>query len=260
MIDNTFRESINKISDELLKNGVVCIKNFFSESEQIMIQEWAKRLENLPEVTGKYMKYYETSNNNNILSRIEYFVNYNSDIEHFLKYKINPILNDLCRKNMTLFKDKLNWKMGGGNGFKPHQDHPAWDDLEPPIFYSVAISADISNIDKGCLQFSKKENSILPYNTDGILPNISNNLDFKYVETTPRDLVIFDSFTPHKSDKNITNDSRRIFYFTYNSTSEGDFYEEYNKNKRSQFPPNIERDGNKVYDNKYNLANPIRKN
>ena len=40
---------------------------------------------------------------------------------------------------MSLFKDKLNWKHPGGKGFKPHQDHPAWNDFNPDIFYSVAF-------------------------------------------------------------------------------------------------------------------------
>ena len=30
---------------------------------------------------------------------------------------------------MLLFKDKMNWKYPKGDGFKAHQDHPAWNDF-----------------------------------------------------------------------------------------------------------------------------------
>ena len=60
------------------------------------------------------------------------------------------------KKDMFLFKDKINWKMPGGGGFEPHQDHPAWDDFKSDIF-GIANEADNSTIDKGCLQFADKE-------------------------------------------------------------------------------------------------------
>ena len=61
---------------------------------------------------------------------------------------------------------------------------------------------------------------------------------------------MFNSFVPHKSDNNNSENSRRIMYLTFNNKSEGDYYENYNKNKRKYFPPNK--------DNKYNLGNPMK--
>lgn len=248
---------ILNIKTKLKNNGMVCIKNFFNKKESYLIQKWAHQLEELPEVKNEYMKYYENINSQKVLSRIEYFSKYNNDINNFLKFKITPFLEQILEKDMFLFKDKINWKMPGGGGFEPHQDHPAWDDFKLDIFYSIAISADNSTIDKGCLQFADKESIILENTFSGIKPEISKYLNFKKYETTPRDLIIFDSFIPHKSESNITDETRRIFYFTY---AEKDFYEEYNQKKRTECPPNIERDSNKTYNNKYNLANPISLN
>ena len=59
--------------------------------------------------------------------------------------------------------------------------------------------------------------------------------------------------------ENNTQESRRIFYFTYNYAKEGSFYYKYLRRKRIEFPPNIERDSEIKYEGtKYNLANPLR--
>ena len=64
-------------------------------------------------------------------SRIEYFINYHDKLKLLLDNKLIPLVNDICGTEMCLFKDKLNWKYGGGAGFKAHQDQPAWSDFKP---------------------------------------------------------------------------------------------------------------------------------
>ena len=72
------------------------------------------------------------------------------------------------------------------------------------------------------LQTNKFEDNTVGYNllsydknTSGkISQDVEDKLKWEKIETTPRDLVIFDSYVPHRSDKNTTNNSRRIFYFT----------------------------------------------
>ena len=93
-------------------------------------------------------------------------------------------------------------------------------------------------------------------NTSGkISQEIEDKLEWEKIETTPRDLVIFDSYVPRRSDKN-ANNSRRIFYFTYNL--ESDYFDLYLSKKRLEFPPDIEREEGKEYKsigNKYNCIN-----
>ena len=167
---------------------------------------------------------------------------------------------------MLLFKDKLNWKYGNGKGFKPHQDHPAWVDFKPDRYISVAIFANKCTKENGCLEFGisgSRINSICEYNKNGlgeILPDIENSLKWTPATSTPRDILLFDSFVPHRSKDNRTCSPRRIFYFTFNEEKYGDLYENYLTQKRKEFPPDIERIGDnlvKIEGNKYNLANPM---
>ena len=217
-------------------------------------------MENLPEEYGKWMIYYETRNNKNFKSRIENFTYYHQDINEFVEEKITPVLSLICDKEMILFKDKINWKLSKGDGFIAHHVQAAWSDFNIERFYSVALFAGPSIKENGCLQFVTDENNIGLLSKDGCLPQeIEKKFNWEYFETYPRDLLIFDSYIPHKSDKNNSGNSRSIFYFTFNSLEEGNFYTEYVKKKRQHFPPPNER-GDKsvnIENNKYNLGNPL---
>jgi len=159
-----------------------------------------------------------------------------------------------------LFKDKINWKLSGGDGFKAHQDHPAWNDFDISRFYSVALFGNKCTIENGCLEIVKNKNNVGLLNESGcISKEIENDMEWEYLETTSNDLLIFDSFIPHRSDKNNSCNSRSIFYFTYNKLTEGDFHSKYVENKRKHFPPPNERENLNINidNNKYNLGNPL---
>lgn len=255
------RLNLIKYRKLLEKNGYIKIDNFFSYSQSKNLLSYFDEIESLKEQKNKYMIYYEDENSKK-KSRIEYFYKYHNGIYNFIYKNLNPFINTLVGQNQVLFKDKMNWKFPGGNGFKAHQDHCAWNDFNLSIFHSIALSGNISNKENGCLQFSNynsKEILDQSNNLGEINDNIDKELKWEYVESNPRDLIVFNSFVPHKSDNNNSNNSRRIMYLTFNNESEGDYYEDYNKNKRKYFPPNIERD--KIYnykDNKYNLGNPMK--
>lgn len=247
-----------------LNNGYIHITNFFSEEEVAIIKNIINKLYQYPEVPGKYMKYYETINNSRQLARIEYFINYNQNIRHLIQNKVHPFINTLCGESMVLFKDKLNWKLAGGNGFKAHQDYPAWSDLPPKYYLTAAMFGDKCTVENGCLEMvsGMHRNGILPNTYDkggGIDDNVVRSLNWNPILSDVRDLVVFDSYTPHKSEANTSKDARRILYFTFNKESEGNYYETYFKKKREMLPPDIEKDPSKDYNinNKYNLANPI---
>ena len=241
----------------LEKNGYLLLKDFFNTEQVNQINKFKSELEYLKEEKGKWMIYYEEKKNKTLKSRIENFVNYNENIKNFLNKYVIPLLNNICETEMVLFKDKINWKYPNGDGFKAHQDHPAWNDFEISRFYSVAIFCSTCTIENGCLQIAKEQNNVIL--NDGCIPkNIEEELNWEYIETTPVDLLIFDSYLPHKSDKNISNNERSICYFTFNKLEEGDHYEKYVENKRKYFPPPNERTNNiAIENNKYNLGNPL---
>ena len=67
------------------------------------------------------------------------------------------------------------------------------------------------------------------------------------VPTAPGDVLFFDSYAPHASKPNLTDEPRRILYLTYNAASDGDHRARYYADKRATFPPDIERDPDVAY-------------
>lgn len=246
------------------KNGYVLINNFFSEEEAKLICSYADELDSWKEEKGKWMIYFEkTSSDEKRKARIENFLSYHEGVKKLYTEVIYPKLETLTGHKLSLLKEKLNFKKGYAKGFKAHQDHPAWTDFESSLYISVAMFANNSTILNGCLEFAhgNRYKNVLLNNKENlgeIKKEIEELLNWGYVETTPRDLVIFDSFVPHRSGHNRTFEERRIFYFTHNLESYGNYYDDYIVNKRKNFPPDIERDGDiDIKNNKYNLANPI---
>ena len=254
---------MEKYRDIFNKNGYVVIKNFFSEEDASKIEEYANELEKWEEQKYKWMIFFE-NNEEKIKSRLENFIYYHDDLKKFITTRVKDAVDDMYNKKMVLFKDKLNWKYGGGKAFKAHQDHPAWTDFEPDRYMTVALFANKTTIDNGCLEFgyrNSKITSLCKYNNNGqgeLDSKVEQELNWKLEETTPRDLLFFDSFVPHRSDSNKTDSSRRIFFLTYNEEKFGNLYGEYLIKKRTCFPPNIERKHVvNMNGNKYNLADPI---
>jgi len=272
-------EFLESYREEFEKQGFVLIKDFFTENGSHDVIRFSNEIEQWDEQAYKWMIYYEsnaktntetnteTKNNTKVKARLENFLKYHPELNEFYKKKVVPTVEYIYGNKVNLFKEKMNWKNGRGKGFKPHQDHPAWIDFPSNRFVSTALFANKTTVDNGCLEFGKNNEKFRIHHTldnnkdttGEICPAIVNNLIWSAVTTTPRDLLIFDSYAPHRSGTNNTDDARRIFYFTFNSQDDGDFYDEYLLKKRREFPPEIERNGQEVNTegNKYNIANPI---
>lgn len=278
---------------DIRNNGYILLKNYFTEKEGNYITFYANNIEKWNDNKGRWMTYYEKKGDLKQKSRVENFINYYSPLHYFVHSQVGSLVNFIQEDKMYMFKDKINWKLPNGSGFRAHQDYPAWDDFKPHSFVTAAIFADSNTTKNGCVQFpinyynyleklnkndhnledNIKDNKLFINNEPkkrlldsepndlGVLKNhIVNDLEWFDAETTPRDLLIFDSFVPHKSGDNLTDTARRNFYFTYNNSYFGDIYKDYFKRKRQEFPPDIERDDEKNYserNTRYNLANPI---
>lgn len=243
------------------EKGFIKLSNYLTPNEADTIVSWANHFEEIKEQSGKWMIYFEPNGNR---SRIENFLSFHPDIQKFVDEKITPLLESIIKEKVILFKEKMNWKQAGGKGFGAHQDHPAWNDFPPNKFYTVAVFGDNTTIDNGCLEFvSGKNKEVYPHDIkeDGSgSGNLINpeQFEWNHITTTTRDILVFDSYAPHRSDDNKTDKSRRIFYFTYNLVNDGDFHNSYTQKKREVFPPKNEREEGKVYHSaKYNLANPL---
>ena len=231
-------------------NGFLVINNLYNKERMNEIVQWTDEVANHPEVPNKYMMYFEESmldSGKRILSRIEDIEPFHQKFsELFIGGEIQKIVSQLFGEKALLFKDKINFKMPGGDGFKAHQDVQAGWDEYAKLHITALVSIDPSTIENGCLEIAAGNHD------KGLIgeqwkPLEENALKYVSIPTNPGDAIFFDSYAPHRSGPNMTDEKRRVLYVTYNAASEGDNRKKYFADKRLSYPPDIEREPNKKY-------------
>jgi hypothetical protein len=231
-------------------NGFLVIPGFYTAAEMEEITRWTGEVSAFPEVPGKYMMYFESSLNDRekrILCRMENLEPYHQGFQRlFQEGKLRGIVSELFGEEAVLYKDKINFKMPGGDGFKAHQDVQAGWDRYASIHITALVSIDAGTIANGCLEMApaRHKSGLIG---DTWKPLNEDELDYIPIETNPGDAIFFDSFAPHRSKPNLTDQARRVLYVTYNKLSEGDHRQRYYDDKRMSYPPDCERDPDKEY-------------
>lgn len=191
------------------------------------------------------------------LCRFEYLIGRNKEFRHLVETRIAPVIEAVAGEPFTPFKDKENEKHPGGGAFGPHQDFAAYQAFGPRYNVTAMISVDAATRENGCLEFASnwaafaaaasdavesrvEGRPLLRFHKGGahngdILESIEKELDWQAVETSPLDLVLFDSFAPHRSAPNGSAASRRAMFLTFNAVREGDWYRRYYADKRTNF-------------------------
>lgn len=103
---------------------------------------------------------------------------------------------------------------------------------------SALLAIDPSTQDNGCLEVAVggSRTDILPHAAGVIDPSYAQaNLTFEAVPCEAGDLILFDSYVPHRSSANKTKEWRRAAYITFNKAVEGSHHEEYYKAKAKVF-------------------------
>lgn len=236
--------------EEFKSTGFLVIRGLYNAEEMKQITEWTEEVTNYPEVAGHVMMYFEQSKlekEKRIISRIEDITSFHDGFgKLFLQGEIQQITSQLFDDDAVLFKDKINYKMPGADGFKAHQDIQAGWDRYSKLHITALVSIDASTLENGCLEVANG------HNNEGIIgeqwaPLEEDALDYVALPTEPGDAVFFDSYAPHRSKPNMTDGQRRVLYVTYNAAAEGDHRKQYYDDKRLSYPPDIERDTNKEY-------------
>ena len=236
--------------EEFKSTGFLVIRKLYDEEKMKEITAWTEEVTNYPEKPGHVMMYFEQSKlepGKRIISRIEDIEPFHKGFsELFMRGDIQKVTSQLFDDDALLFKDKINFKMPGADGFKAHQDVQAGWDRYAKLHITALVSVDASTVENGCLEIANG------YNNDGLIgeqwaPLEEDGLDYVALPTEPGDAVFFDSFAPHRSKPNLTNEKRRVLYVTYNAASEGDQRKQYYDDKRLSYPPDIEREENKEY-------------
>ena len=235
------------------RDGFVVVTGLFDEQEIARISAWTDELERTPEVPGRAMKYYEPSllrPGERVLQRIENFCPFHAGFGELCDSdKLCGSVSGLLGEPAVLFKDKINFKLPGGDGFKPHQDQQAGWSTYADLFVTAMVSIDSTTAENGCLELCPGHHTrgLIGEEWKPLTDDDMRRLGGRAVPTQPGDAVFFDSYTPHASAPNLTADRRRVLYITYNRRSAGDHRVRYFADKRKSFPPDIERDPNKTY-------------
>lgn len=143
------------------------------------------------------------------------------------------LLGEVLGEPVVLFKEKINFKHPGGGGFAPHQDATAYRFVDHHV--SVMVPVDPATVASGCLEFAAHHpDRVLPHEAGRIDPAWVAAATWRPVEAAPGDVVVFDSYVPHRSDTNRSDRPRRVLYLTYNAASRGDHRERYYADKRAE--------------------------
>ena len=244
------------------KNGFLIKKFFYTESEVLQIKKWLDEYQQktIYDWHGKENAYYETSlldKKTRILSRIEKFTDFHLGLKNIAQSKrLLEILEDLVGEECILFKEKINFKQSGGNGFRTHQDIVSrWDDFAS-YFMNIFVTIDKCTIENGCLEIAKgftKKELITNYDTP-IDENLEKEMNFIPCLTFPGDVIFFDCFIPHRSKANFSMNQRRNMYLTYNKKSEGDKRMNYYTRKEKEMPPDDRRSNDDFKDSPIHMA------
>lgn len=193
----------------------------------------------------------ERSDNNKIC-RIEYLKGASLIFSDLVSSKLQQLAESIAGVPMVLFKDKCNFKLPRSGAFPPHQDITAYKHFGAQYHLTIAISVDDATIENGCLEFApnyindlelnvlgedKYENAILPAYISGnrngdIQESYVSQLNWENVLSKRGDVIIFDSYIPHRSSLNNTDSNRRMLFFTFVPDIKKDFYSEYYLRKR----------------------------
>ena len=236
--------------NDFKRDGYLLVNGLSNANEMKEITSWTDEVGNYPEIPGKCMMYFEQSQLNSgerILCRMEDIEPFHKGFSRlFTQGKLTQCTADLFGEEVVLFKDKINFKMPGGDGFKAHQDIQAGWDTYAPLHITALVTIDPCTKENGCLEMVAGEHN------KGLLgeqwkPLDEDELDYISLPTEPGDVVFFDSYTPHRSAPNMTDKARRVLYVTYNAISYGDHRRQYYDDKRKSYPPDCERVADKEY-------------
>ena len=234
----------------MARDGFLVVPGFFGAARTLELLRWTEQLEHAPETPGRHWVYREdslTEPGRRVIQRIENFCPHHPGFDALVRdAALARWTAALMGGPVVLFKDKINFKMPGGPGFKAHQDQQAGWSSYAPLFVTALVSIDPATLENGCLEM------VPGRHLEGLIgeewsPLDETGLELVPVPTEPGDVVFFDSYAPHASKPNFTSLPRRVLYLTYNPAADGDHRARYYTDKHAAFPPDIERDGSKSY-------------
>jgi hypothetical protein len=238
--------------EQFHRDGFLLVRGLYNAEEMQEISRWTDEVAGSPEIPGHYMMYFESSqqDGSRIISRIENFVAFHEGFARLItRRRMQQAVSELFGEPAVLFKDKINFKLPGGDGFKEHQDVQAGWDAYGQLHITAMIAIDETNAENGSVELipGMHKRGLLGKKWEPLTNADTANASYRPVHCQPGDAVFFDSYAPHRSLPNRTGHSRRVLYITFNGVSDGDHRAQYYADKRKSYPPDIERDPHRNY-------------
>ncbi len=201
--------------DQFHRDGFLVVREMYSPRETRSISEWTEEVASYPEVPGKTMMYFEESQDDGsrILCRIENFVPFHKGFSTLITARrMRQAVSELFGESAVLFKDKINFKLPGGDGFKEHQDVQAgWDDYAR-LHITAMIAIDATNEENGSLEViaGMHRRGVLGSMWSPLTDEDTGDAAYVPVHCQPGYAVFFDSYSLHRSHPNHTSVERRV--------------------------------------------------
>lgn len=238
--------------DQFHREGILIVRSMYDPDEMRDISQWTDEVASAPEISGHYLMYFETSqqDGSRILSRIENFVPYHAGFAELItRLRMRAAVSELFGEAAVLFKDKINFKLPGADGFREHQDVQAGWDQYAGLHITAMVAIDTTTAANGSLEMipGMHRQGMLGEMWAPLTNTDTGDRPYEAVHCQSGDAVFFDSYVPHRSLPNTTDQARRVLYITFNQASEGDSREQYYADKRKNYPPDIDRDPDSNY-------------
>jgi 2-aminoethylphosphonate dioxygenase len=231
------------------RDGFVLLHEAFSAEEIARIGNWTDEVAARPEESGRHWVYHERSlvDGSRLVARIERIEPFHEGFRALTEAFV-PAASAVLGEPALLFKEKVNFKMPGGDGFKPHQDSQAGWEKYARRFVTVALAIDDASLENGCMSFAAGQHRRgLFREWEPMNDRDMAGMDFRPVPMAAGDLVLLDSYAPHGSEPNFSGGVRRMYFATYNAASEGDHKDRYYADKHKSYPPDIDREKGRDY-------------
>jgi hypothetical protein len=235
------------------RDGFLLCRGLFGPEDGAELRRATDEAQAWPEQPGAWMVYGEQSlrePGRRLINRIENFYPYHPGFKAiFDGDKLLGRMGDLLGEPAVLFKDKINFKLAGGDGFKPHQDQQAGWSVYASLFVTALVAIDEATEANGCLELAAGHHTrgLIGPEWAPLSERDLRGIEFVPCPTQPGDAVFFDSFVPHRSGPNLSDEPRRVLYVTYNRLAEGDHRVRYYADKRKSYPPDVEREPGRQY-------------
>jgi 2-aminoethylphosphonate dioxygenase len=235
------------------RDGYVVLRGLLDAATMRDLMRWTDGLQAEPEVPGRHMVYGETNlldGRTRIVQRIENFCPFHAGFDQVLRRgALTEAVSRLLGEPAVMFKEKINLKLPGGDGFKPHQDQQAGWSRYASLFVTALVALDDATLENGCLEIvaGQHRRGLIGPEWRPLSAEEMAGFTLEPVPTRSGDVILFDSYVPHGSGPNLTSRPRRVLYVTYNRHREGDHRTRYFAEKRAAFPPDVEREPGKTY-------------